>query len=213
MRVDGTTIAYLIIGMMGAGATITGTVMASMRALSHFDAKRDDARAQAEIARTEERAKEREHELKLARAQAETDHQDEVKKLQGQISEQAMKIAAIEEMVNTRLFEVIGEEHSSRRALGEQLSAHTATVSQAQLDTATAIQTLQSFLKTSFDGLGDDLKAAIEGLPALLRKDIQPALDQLQVVQRAMDVKIDRLFEAVRDCVPHVEDAPEGAKE
>lgn len=175
---DGSTIAYLIIGMMGVGATITGTVMASMRTLSHFDAKRDDARAQAEIKRTEERAKEREHELRLVQAQSETTHQDEVKKLQAQISEQAMKIAAIEEMVNTRLFEVIDEEHGSRRALAEEMRAHTKTIGQAQ----------------------HEMAANIDGLPVLLRLEIERVLDQLQVVQRALQEKIETLYDAIR---PH----------
>lgn len=162
---QGDMVYQFLIGLGGLIAAIAGVTIGVWK----WDARRIEVRAAEDLRRADERAKEREHELKLAALQIQQEAEERERQMQANITQLQQQVIAIQQTVETRLFTALDVQHGTNRDLTTTIQAHIQAVNDASTAQLGAIQALSQDVAGLKDQLSTEYKAILEQASAVHR--------------------------------------------
>ena len=158
---------YWLLG--GIAALITAVAGLSI-GMWKWDAQRIRAGAEADIRRAEERAKERGHELELAKLAVQKDAHEREVDLLGRLERQKTEIADVRKMIEERLFTALDDARQAKVDLKDVIDRHIKVVDAANKAEMDAIQALRGDVGGLRDRLAGEYKAILAQMGAVIEQ-------------------------------------------
>jgi len=152
--------------LLGGIAALFSTVFGMWK----WDARRIRADAEADIRRAEERAKEREHELELARLAVQKDAHEREVDLLGRLERQKAEIADVRKMIEERLFVALDDARQAKVDLRDVIDRHIKVVDAANKAEMDAIQALRGDVGGLRQQLTGEYKAILAQMGAVIEQ-------------------------------------------
>ena len=152
--------------LLGGIAALFSTVFGMWK----WDARRIRADAEADIRRAEERAKERQHELELARLAVQKDAHEREVDLLGRLERQKTEIADVRKMIEERLFVALDDARQAKVDLRDIIDRHIKVVDAANKAELQEIQALRGDVGGLRDRLTGEYKAILAQMGAVIEQ-------------------------------------------
>jgi len=155
--------------LAGIAALITAVAGLSI-GMWKWDARRIRADAEADIRRAEERAKERGHELELAKLAVQKEAHEREVDLLGRIERQQAEIADVRKMIEERLCTALGDARQAKVDLRDVIDRHIKVVDAANKAELQEIQALRGDVGGLRDRLAGEYKAILAQMGAVIEQ-------------------------------------------
>ncbi len=156
-------------GLLGVGGLIASVAGVSI-GMWKWDARRIRADAEADIRRAEERAKERGHELELAKLAVQKEAHEREVDLLGRLERQKAEIADVRKMIEERLFTALDDARQAKVDLKDVIDRHIKVVDAANKAELQEIQALRGDVGNLRDRLTGEYKAILTQMGAVIEQ-------------------------------------------
>jgi hypothetical protein len=156
-------------GLAGVGGLITSVAGLSI-GMWKWDARRIRADAEADIRRADERAKERQHELELARLAVQKEAHEREVDLLGRLDRQKAEIADVRKIIEERLVVALDDARQAKVDLKDVIDRHIKVIDQANKAEMAAIEKLRGDVGGLRDQLTGEYKAILTQMGAVIEQ-------------------------------------------
>lgn len=137
--------------------------------------------------RIEERAKDREHELKLAALKIEREAEERERLAQSSIQTLQQQVISIQQTIENRLFVALDQQHGTNRDLSSSVQAHMQLINEAHKTQLGAIQALSKDLAGLKDHLSTEYRAMLDQVGGILNQTLSIHTTVTDLVARMTD--------------------------